>query len=529
VTRPYLIVVLVALLAIGGLLAAMLGGPPPTAPIGSPGASGVSGSPIAVHPADCPLDQDGPAPSPGAAPTPSPAAFDDAGSIRLVDSFNSDPDQGTGRLRLCVDGVDAIEVAIGCTWSVDRSAVERIGGAVERPGGGQAYVGVDLTGGRFVELDVELGLTTDPVGQYRSIGLTRIGIDTDVGLAAGVIRFDDMPFDLNAARGVEPPSDQPAAIGGSTRWSCDPAPPPLPGTGTGHMTIRLDLPVGQEVEADAVCHWSAGITGPSVASVEMAGPPIEVGGGRSWSLQIAQLGDPPLAADPEVQIYLSTPDGGDSYAPETYAAVIPVGIGAASRDGSLRFQGLVLGEETRLPTLDGTERTRTLSGVVSWSCGAPLRPPDPLPGGVPPIVRPQTRPGLATLTLEGIIDVPIGIVVTCRVHDNPGDAEGLWVDGADGLFTVGDESVRLIVNDGSLVLFRVGPDGRILGEYVGDGTGPYLGAVDEVPPLQRLGLLFRPLDPVYSPFGGDAGPREIEATLMLDCRDPNAAVERPRS
>ena len=117
------------------------------------------------------------------------------------------------------------------------------------------------------------------------------------------------------------------------------------------------------------------------------------------------------------------------------------------------------------------------------------------------------------------LDAPVLIPVRCRVHDNPADASGLGIDGAYGRFSIGDETVMLIVDYGSIILFRTGPDGRILGEYVGDGTGPYFGAVEDTPSQQRLTLRFRPVDSAYAPFGGEGGPREIQATLTLDCRD----------
>jgi hypothetical protein len=126
--------------------------------------------------------------------------------------------------------------------------------------------------------------------------------------------------------------------------------------------------------------------------------------------------------------------------------------------------------------------------------------------------------------MDGVLEVPQSIAITCRVHDNPADEGGIRIDGAEGQFTIGDESVRLIVFDDGLVLFRTGSDGRILGEYTTDeGVGPKLGNVDEVPLNQGLTLRFRPVDlGAYSPFLGEAGPREISATVAVDCRDPNA-------
>ena len=38
----------------------------------------------------------------------------------------------------------------------------------------------------------------------------------------------------------------------------------------------------------------------------------------------------------------------------------------------------------------------------------------------------------------------------------------------------------------------------------------------------ELTLHFRSVDPAYTPFLGEGGPREVEATLTVDCRDPNA-------
>ena len=518
-TRPYVVAVVVAAVAIGGLLAVALGGGRTTAPLGSPGASGATGSPIAVEPAACPLPGE-PTASPTDAPSPSRAAFDDDGTMALAlfEGGGADPNEGSGRLRLCIDGVDPIDVDMGCTWSVDRSAVERIGGAVDRPGGGQAFVVLELAGSGSGELAVGLSSTADPIGQYRSADAGRIRVDAAGGAAAGIVAFTDMPFEVTVA-GVSVPVDQPPMIGGALRWSCGQAPAPLPGLAVGHLTINLDRPAGRQVEAVATCHWSAGAIGPSVTSVDMAPPPVQIGGGKTWSLRIAQLGDLPLPADPELSIYLSTPAGGDSYQAASYGAVITAEISPASRRGRLRFQGLVLDPETRIATFDGSEATRTLSGIASWTCDDPLGGPEPLPAGVPPLVRPLTRPGTATLAMDGVLDAPIEVPVRCRVHDNPADVSGLGIDGADGRFSIGDETVRLIVDDGSLVLFRTGPDGRILGEYVGGDTGPYLGAVDDIPSAQRLTLRFRPVDPAYSPIGGDGGPREIETTLTLDCRD----------
>jgi hypothetical protein len=110
------------------------------------------------------------------------------------------------------------------------------------------------------------------------------------------------------------------------------------------------------------------------------------------------------------------------------------------------------------------------------------------------------------------------IPIRCRVHDNPADAAGLSVDGADGRFTLGGETVRLIVNDGSLVLFRMRADGQILGEYGSGEGGPVLGGADEKPTAQQVTLRFGPVDPAYVPFGGEAGPRQIAATVTIDCR-----------
>jgi hypothetical protein len=498
----------------------VLGGDDAT-PLGSPGASSVAGSPIAADPAACPLPAGSPAATPPDAPSPSGAALETPNAILAEDvQGGADPDEGPGTLRLCVDGHDPIDMSVGCAWSVDRSAVEFVGGSTDRPGGGEASAGIELVGGRFGELSVVLSSLPEPGGLYRSTGQARIGVDAESGAVAGVIVFADVPFEVSGPVANVPPG-QPPAIGGTLRWSCGPAPVPIPGLAAGHLTIRLDRPAAQQVETEAICNWTAGVAGASVTAVDM-GRPVGIPGDKSWSLHIDQLGDLPLPADPDVTISLSSPNGGDSYAAQSYGAVIVAELGRASQAGRLRFDGLVLGEETGLPTFDGTEATRTLSGIVSWSCEDPLRRPEPPPGGVPPIARPLTRPGVATLTLAGVAAEAFAIPITCRVHDNPADAAGLSIDGADGRFTVGDETVTLIVNDGSLVLFRMGPAGRILGEYRGDdGRGPFLGGVDEVPATQAVTLRFGPVDPAYEPFGGASGPREVGAGVQVDCRDPN--------
>jgi hypothetical protein len=517
----YLVAVTGAVVVVGAVLAAVLGSDTRPAPAASPGV-GAPGSSLAVDPAACPLPAAAPAASPSGQPSSSQAAFDDAGTILLAESSGGAPDEGSGRLRLCVDGVDPIDIGIGCLWSVDRTSVDRIGGSGDRSGagGGLASVVLELTGGRSGDLAVGLASTADPAGEYRSIGPARTALELAPAAASGIVRFADLPFQVNTA-GAPPPANQPPSIAGALRWSCDPAPAPVAGVATGQMSVRLDLPVGQQLDVRATCQWGVAGGRQSVTSLAMRSL-IAAGGGKAWSLGIAQLGDPPLPTEPDVSIYLSTPDGGDSYVAQAFGAVIVAEISPASRQGRLRFQGLAIPREAGFLTLDGTEATRTLAGIVSWSCDPPLRAPEQ-PGGVPPLVRPLTRSGTATLAMNGVLEVPQSIPVSCRVHDNPADPGALQIDGAEGRFSVGDETVRLIVNDGSLVLFRTASDGRILGEYTTDeGSGPVLGGVDEVPSSQSLALHFRPVDPAYSPFLGEGGPRDIEATLTVDCRDPNA-------
>ena len=516
----YLVAVVGAVIVVGAVLAAVLGGDTHPGPGASPGL-GAPGSSLAVDPAACPLPAVVPGASPSEQPSPSQAAFDDAGTILLAESSGGDPNEGSGRLRLCVDGADPIDIEVGCLWTVDRSSVDSIGGAGDRPGAGSGIASVELglVGGRSGDLAIGLSSTADPAGEYRTVGPARTALDLAPGAASGIVRFADLPFQVNTA-GAPPPADQPPSIAGALRWSCGPAPAPVAGVATGQMSVRLDVPVGEQVDVEATCQWAVAGGRQSVTSVAMRSL-IAAAGGRAWSLGIAQLGDPPLPTEPDVSIYLSTPDGGDSYVAQAFGAVIIAEISPASRQGRLRFQGLAIPQETGFRTLDGTEATRTLSGIVSWSCDPPARPPEQ-PGGVPPLVRPLTRPGTATLAMNGVLEVPQSIPVSCRVHDNPADAGGLQVDGVEGRFSVGDETVRLIVGDGSLVLFRTGSDGRILGEYSTDElSGPALGDADRPPSSQELTLHFRSVDPAYSPFLGESGPREIAATLTVDCRDPN--------
>lgn len=513
--------IVAGLAVIGALAVAAIGGTSSHAPFGSfdPGASLAA---IDVDPAACPL---GPAEAP--APSAPRAAFDDAGSILLVESTaGQDPDEGTGRLRLCVDGAEPIELAGGCGWSVDRTAVNRIGGSVERTTSGPAFVALDLAAGSIGDLVVGLSPVPEPFGQYRAIGPARVGVDAPGGASAGLVRFADLPFQLNAAR-VALPANQPPLISGSIRWSCGPAPAPLPGLAAGTLSIRLDQPVGRQVDVAASCRWRAGAARPAVTSIEMSGPPIQAGGGRTWSLLIDRLGDPPPATDPDVSIYLSTPDGGDSYTPSRLGDVIAVGIAPQARQGRVRFRDLSLSADNRLPTLDGSEATRTLSGIVTWSCDEPRAGPEPVPVGVPPMVPPATRPGNATLTIGDVIADPFDVAISCHIHDDLAGG-GIQLDAADGTFAVGDETVRMLVGSGSLVLFRTGPDGQIRGEYSTDeGQGPALVGAGEPPSNQTMTLHFRPIDPVYAPFGGPQGPRDPTATVSVDCRDPNAQPSRP--
>jgi hypothetical protein len=517
----YLVAVVGAVVVAGAVLAAVLGSDTRAAPAASPGL-GAPGSSIAVDPAACPLPAVLPGASPSGQPSPSQAAFDDAGTILLAESSGGDPDEGSGRLRLCVDGVDPIDIEINCRWTVDRSSVDGIGGAGDRSGAGSgsASVELELAGGRSGDLAVGLASTADPTGDYRTIGPARTAIDVAPGGASGLVRFADLPFQAYAA-GAQPPADQPPSIAGTLRWSCGPAPAPVAGVATGQMSVRLDLPVGQQVDVQATCQWAAAGGRQSVTSLTMRSL-IAAAGGKAWSLSIAQLGDPPLPTDPDVSIYLSAPEGGDTYVPEAFGAVIVAEISPASRQGRIRFHGLAIPQETGFKTLDGTEATRTLSGIVSWSCDPPLRAPEQ-PAGVPPLVRPLTRSGTATVAMNGVLEVPQAIPVSCRVHDNPDDPGVFQIDGAEGRFSVGDETIRLIVGDGSVVLFRTASDGRILGEYATDEeSGFALGDVDAVPPNHELTLHFRSVDPAYTPFLGEGGPREVEATLTVDCRDPNA-------
>jgi hypothetical protein len=521
VRRRNLGAIVAGLVVIGGLAAATIGSTSPHAPSGSfdPGASLAA---IDVDPAACPL---GPAEAPE--PSASRAAFDDAGSILLVESTaGQDPDEGTGRVRLCVDGAEPLDLAGGCGWSVDRSAVNRIGGSVERPASGPAFVALDLAPGGVSDLVVGLSPAPEPVGQYRAIGPARVGVDTASGASAGLVRFADLPFQVNAAP-VALPADQPPSISGSVRWSCGPAPAPVPGLAVGRMSIRLDQPVGKQVDVAATCHWKAGRAQAAVTAIEMAAPPVRADGGRAWSLLIDRLGDPPLATDPAVSIYLSTPNGGDSYAAAGFGDVIPVEIAPQARRGRLRFRDLSLSADNRLATLDGTEGTRTLAGTVTWSCDEPLAGPEPVPVGVPPIVPPTTRPGNATLTIGDVIADPLDVAISCRIHDDLAGG-GIQVDAADGTFALGDETVRMLVGSGSFVLFRTGADGQVLGEYSTDeGEGPALVGAGEPPSSQMMTLHFRPFDPAYTPFGGPQGPRDPTASVSVDCRDPNAQPSRP--
>ena len=148
----YLVAVVGAVVVVGAVLTSVLGSGAHPAPAASPGV-GVPGSSLAVDPAACPLPAVAPGLSPSGQPSPSAsqAAFDDAGTILLVESSGGDPDEGAGRLRLCVDGVDPIDIGIGCQWSVDRSSVDLIGGSADRPGGGQAFASLELSGGRSGE------------------------------------------------------------------------------------------------------------------------------------------------------------------------------------------------------------------------------------------------------------------------------------------------------------------------------------------------------------------------------------------
>jgi hypothetical protein len=438
----------------------------------------------------------------------------------LAESTGSDPDDGAGRLRLCVDGLDPIDISIACAWSVDRSIVKRIGGGVVRPGGGQASVGMELPGGHIGEIGIEITATPESIGQYRSIGTARVGMEAGPGVTTAVIRFTELPFVVGQAGNPPVPADQPATISGTMRWSCDAAPAPLPGVALGRITVHLDRPVGRQVAVDATCQWASTPTGPVVSAVAMTSTPIDAGAGRTWSAGLDSLDN---ATAPGVWIYLSTPDGGDNYGPDTFGAVIVAGKAPANREGRIRFHGLVLSPDTGLQTLDGTEGTRRLSGIVTWACDPPLAPPAAIPPGVPAVLAPATRPGVVTIGLGGVLDAPIEVPVTCVVYD-PGDGSGIHLDHVEGRFAIGEESVTAMVADGSVVLFRTAPDGRILGEYsAASGAGPVIGPINDVPFSQALALHFGPVDPLYAPFGGEAGLLDVTATLVVDCRDPNAA------
>jgi hypothetical protein len=126
-----------------------------------------------------------------------------------------------------------------------------------------------------------------------------------------------------------------------------------------------------------------------------------------------------------------------------------------------------------------------------------------------------------------VIADPLDVQVTCHIHDDLAGG-GIQLDGADGTFAVGDETVRMLVGGGSLLLFRMTADGQILGEYSTDeGQGPALVGAGEPPSSQTMTLHFQPIDPVYTPFGDSQGPRDLTATVSVDCRDPNAQPSRP--
>jgi hypothetical protein len=524
VRRRYLAAGVVAIVAIGVAVAAATWRVDSGGPV-RPEDPDASSPALAVDATACPLPPVPPPPSPTAEPSPaepSPSrpAFDDDGSILLAESTAGDPDDGTGRLRLCVDGLDPIDIPVACAWSVDRSSVKRIGGGVVRPGGGQASVGMELPGGQIGEIGVEITATPESVGQYRSIGTARVGIEPAPGATAAVVRFTDLPFVVGQAGNPPVPADQPATISGTMRWSCDTAPAPLPGIALGRLTIRLDRPVGRQVDVGATCQWSSTPTGPVVAAVAMTSTPVDAGAGRTWSAGIDSLDAP---TTPGIWIFLSTPDGGDNYGPDTFGAVIVADRTPANREGRIRFHGLVLSPDTGLQTLDGTEGTRRLSGMLTWACNPPLAPPGAIPPGAPVVFPPDTRPGIVTIGLGGVLDAPVEVPVTCVVFDS-GDGGGTQLDHAEGRFAIGEESVMLMIADGSAVLFRTAPDGRVLGEYsAASGAGPVIGPIGDVPGSQALTLHFGPIDPLYAPFGGEAGLLDVGATLVVDCRDPNAA------
>jgi hypothetical protein len=482
---------------------------------------------VALFAAGCgasepPFDPDPTAPSPAATapaatlgcdppPEPRPEASPEAsGSARrapivLAESTGS-PDVINGSLRLCLGGDLVAQSAggAGCTWDATRAHLLGVTAELEVEGHA-LFVFADV--GHAAQR-LEIGYDR---GGYAS-AMAAVPVDAGERWRSGVAG----PFAVDL---VQPP-DSPATIplggpGGPrslvavVRWQCLPPPPPPPGVAAGEVTFHIQSPVDRVLTAPAVCRWRAGDPA-FVEEVESWEHRAALGPDRSATVALRNP-----TGDPEVELFVTRADHrrwGD-YGMADSTRTTPLASTGDGSSGRLWVRGLdlqALGADESNP-IDGVSRRVALD--VSWQCQRPDVPPDVAEARQ----RPPERQGRMTLTLRAPLQETAVGAIRCVL--DPSLDEGTSATVISGRVELAAESWVLDARGSTLVIVRIGRDGRVVGEYehqwfvsgndvdttIGHDTFVAMGEPD--PPAV-----------VSAALGPAARPAALALSFELDCR-----------
>lgn len=412
-------------------------------------------------------------------------------------------DFGNGRVRLCFDGAEPIEIEAdgSCLWNDGRTTVTTVAGLPVAAGKDRRVAGgLDLTRSEvFVEL---YGPAPNDLSIYRNGGEPQI-IEPGPNGTSGAARF----LLKRVIQPEDPPAAPPAESVGTLRWACGEPPAMRPGLATGRVTLQLDAPIARRWEVAARCGWVITPLGARLSSIQT--DPADMSyEGRLLAVQASIDGREPDGVS--VTLYVTS---GDKFA--NYVAreenVIRLGLAADGGSAALRLRHMPLDELTDLHITGNVVDT---SGVVRWTC-----PPPAVSGPEAEWVDtdpPETHPGAARLTFDPAVVDPVEGAITCTFDRT--DPDYILIRQIRGSLRAENGGRYEVRSTGSVVvLAMVTADGNPAGEYTGDiarigdeaGRGPLL---IDVPALK-----FEPTDPAYVPLGGRDAPRQLRLLIDYTC------------
>jgi hypothetical protein len=438
-----------------------------------------------------------------------PIPADAAARVVLAESSGggSDPNGGGGAAILCRrDGEPiAASTALTCVWSADRSHVRRVSIAF----------GNDPDDPLILELHSEalrpIELTLFSEGAvYRSSDPTRVGGAVS-GAPDGVLGFREVPAHLDAAA-----TPNPGTADGIFRWACADPPEPVVGETAGTVQLLVDgfAPVRQ---GDATCRWVKVDGAPVLFSIDTYADAFVFGNNEAGvSIARGSLGPDDM---PGIYLWISDPARGGLTFTGTF--LWPLARSPDMGSASLRFRGFAV--DAGVASADLPNLT---SGNVSWTCAKPSEELPPAPEGHEPAEVLATRSGTGIIRLGNPLDEELPATVTCWVRDPRPETDPETdpvvpqIERIQMEARYGDERLILTTIDYQLVLERLGPDGRILGEYVPiDGGAWYAQDADVGPHRVGMGrLAFEPTSGPNLPLGGPGGPENFELMVTVDCR-----------